>query len=182
MLTVSDNIVVSMDYSLRLTDGQVIDSSEGREPLEFVTGQGQIIPGLEKALYGMSLGDEKDVVVQPSEGYGEFDSDLFETLPRSVFPADVELEEGMGFRMRTDGGQIVVAYVDSIEDDQVTVNLNHPLAGETLYFKVKIAGLREATEQDLAGCSGSCGSCGCGCGEDDEDCGCDDEEGCCCHN
>ncbi|MHB1294973.1 MAG: FKBP-type peptidyl-prolyl cis-trans isomerase [Anaerolineae bacterium] len=181
MLTVQDDIVVSMDYVLRLADGQVADSSEGREPLEFVQGHGSIIPGLEQALYDMEAGQEKDVTVAPADGYGEFDSDMFETLPREAFPAGVELEVGMAFRMRTETGETVVATISELDEEDVTLNLNHPLAGQTLYFHVKIAGLREATEEDLAGgCAGCGGSCGCGEG-DDEDCGEDCHGHGCCH-
>jgi FKBP-type peptidyl-prolyl cis-trans isomerase SlyD len=177
MFTVTDDMVVSLDYTLRLEDGQVVDSSEGQEPLEFVQGQGAVIPGLEKALYGMLVGEEKEVVVQPEDGYGEFDSDLFETLPRSVFPADMVLEQGMGFRMRADSGEVVLAFVDHLEDDQVVVNLNHPLAGKKLLFSVRVVDLREATPEELQGTCGSCGGCS-SCGD-----GCDDEdESCCCQN
>ena len=168
MLTVQDNMAVSLDYTLRLADGQIVDTSEGREPLVFIQGQGQIIPGLERELYGMALGEEKDVVVAPVDGYGEFDSELLETLPRSIFPADIVLEPGMGFRMRTDTGQVVIVYIHSLEDDQVVVDLNHPLAGETLYFHVKIADLREASADELGGGCSTCSSCGGSCDEDDE--------------
>ncbi len=176
-VTVQDNWVISLGYTLRLADGQVVDTSEGHEPLEFVTGQGQIIPGLESALLGMAVGDEKDVVVAPADGYGEREPDLSETLPRSIFPPEVEV--GDSFRMRTETGQMVVVYVDSIDENNVVVDLNHPLAGETLYFHVKVLDAREATEEDLAGCAG-CGdgcSCGCSCGEGDD---CGEDEACDC--
>ncbi|HHX64171.1 MAG TPA: peptidylprolyl isomerase [Chloroflexi bacterium] len=164
MLNVTDGTVVSLEYALRLEDGEVVDSSEGTEPLTFIPGKGQLISGLEKALYGMSEGQEKDIVVEPGDGYGEFESDLFETLPRSIFPPDLELEEGMGFRMHTESGEVAIVYVDTIEDDAVVVNLNHPLAGERLFFHVKIVGVRAATPEELAGdCGGGC-SCGTGCG------------------
>lgn len=179
-------MVVSLDYTLKLEDGQVVDSSEGQEPLEFVQGQGAVIPGLEKALYGMIVGEEKQVVVEPEDGYGEFDSDLFETLPRDVFPADMVLEPGMGFRMRTDTGEVVLAFVDHMEDGEVVVNLNHPLAGKKLLFDVKVVDLREATPEELEAACTSCGGCsscgeGCDCGDEGEeccDCG-DDGEKCC---
>jgi len=178
MFTVADDMVVSLDYTLKLEDGQIVDSSEGQEPLEFVQGQGAIIPGLEKALYGMIVGEEKNVVVEPEEGYGEFDSDLFETLPRNVFPADMILEPGMGFRMRTDSGEVALAFIDHSEGDEVVVNLNHPLAGKRLLFNVKVVDLREATPEEL---EGGCESCA-GCSSCGDDCGCDDEgEGCCCN-
>ncbi len=175
MLTVRDDLVVSVDYTLRLADGEIVDSSIGRGPLTFIQGRGEIIPGLEKALYGMSVGEEKDIVVAPADAYGEFDADLLKTLPRSVFPADMILEEGQGFRLRTNSGQVVVAYVYAIEDDQVTLDLNHPLAGETLYFNVKIAGLREATAEELANSPRPGGCSECASGQE----GCGSGEGCC---
>lgn len=170
MLSVRDDLVVSLDYTLRLADGQVVDTSEGTDPLQFIQGRGEIIPGLEAQLYGMTVGQEKQVEVAPADGYGEMDVDLFETLPRAMFPQDMELEQGMAFRMRSEDGQTVIAYVDSVEDENVVVNLNHPLAGERLFFSVKIADLREATPEELeGGCAGGCGGC-CGCeGHDHEE-------------
>lgn len=170
LMIVQDDVCVGIDYTLRLEDGEVIDSSEGRGPLEFIQGRGQIIPGLERELYGMSLGDEKAVVVAPADGYGEFDSELLETLPRSAFPQDMELQEGMGLRMRTQDGRVVVVYVRSSDQEQVVVDLNHPLAGKTLHFDVRIAGLREATDDELAGgCAGGCAGCGGGCGDNEDE-------------
>jgi len=181
MANVQHDMVVSIDYRLHLGDKQILDASELGQPLTFVQGHGQIISGLEAALEGMALNEEKDVVVAPRDGYGELDADLYEELPRSLFPPDVK--EGMAFRMRTDTGQPVIVYVDQIKGDEVTVNLNHPLAGKTLYFHVKIAGLREATPEELqGGCGHSCASCGHSCGsedEGDEECCCDDEDRCC---
>ena len=149
--TVADNQVVSLDYTLRLDNGQVMDSSEGRDPLEFIQGQGQIIPGLEKELYGMAVDDEKKVVVAPGDAYGELEPDNFEWVERGAFPADMELIEGMGLRMRdSNSGEVMEAYVAEISSDRVKLDFNHPLAGETLHFQVKIAGLRDATSEELA--------------------------------
>ncbi len=168
-MIVQDDVCVGIDYTLRLESGEVLDSSEGRGPLEFIQGRGEIIPGLEQALYGMSLGDTKEVVVAPADAYGEFDSELLETLPRSVFPVDMELEVGMGLRMRTQEGRAVVVYVREANDESVTVDLNHPLAGKTLHFAVRIASLREASPEELAGgCEGGCASCGGGCCSDED--------------
>lgn len=174
MNSVQDNVVVSLEYTLRLADNEIVDSSEGREPLSFIQGMGHVIPGLERALEGMTIGDEKDIVVAPEDGYGERNPDLVEVLPRSIFPAEVEI--GEAYHMHTESGASVLVYVEEVGEETVSVNLNHPLAGETLYFHVKVAGLREATDQELAeGLEGSC-SCGCG-GCDDDDC---DDEGCGC--
>jgi FKBP-type peptidyl-prolyl cis-trans isomerase SlyD len=150
-LTVADNMVVSMDYTLTLDSGEVIDSSDGREPLEFLHGRGQIIPGLEKELYGMTVGDMKKVSVAPAEGYGEADDDAFQVYPRSAFPDDMELTEGMALHMRdTESNQVIEAYIYEVRPDDVVLDFNHPLAGETLYFDVKIADVRHATSEELA--------------------------------
>jgi len=151
-LTVADDLVVSLDYTLRLDDGEVIDTSttDDGEPLEFLHGRGQIIPGLEQSLVGMAIGDEKDVVVTPADGYGEEDPEAFQEVPLDVFPPDMTLEPGMGLGMRDSSGQALNAYVVEVRPEGVLLDFNHPLAGETLYFSVKIAGLRPATEEELA--------------------------------
>ena len=149
-LTVADDLVVSLDYTLRLDDGETIDTSVDQEPLELLQGRGQIIPGLEQALYGMAVDDQKDVVVAPAEGYGEKDSDAFELVARDVFPTDLDLRPGGGLRMRDESGQAMVAYVAEVRPDEVLLDFNHPLAGETLYFEVRIAALRPATVEELA--------------------------------
>lgn len=149
-LKVSDGLVVSLDYTLRLDDGEVVDTSTDQDPLEFLQGRGQIINGLEQALYGMEIGDEKDVEVEPSAGYGEYDNDAFQVVPHDVFPPDMTLTPGMGLRMRDSSGQVLEAYVAEVRPDGVLLDFNHPLAGETLYFQVKISGLRPATSEELA--------------------------------
>jgi FKBP-type peptidyl-prolyl cis-trans isomerase SlyD len=148
-LTVVDDLVVSLDYVLQLDDGEVIDTSQDQEPLEYLQGRGQIVPGLEQAVYGMAVGEKKDVVVAPADGYGERDPEAYEMVDRDVFPADLNLEPGMGLGMRDDEGQALVAYVAEVRPDGVVLDFNHPLAGETLHFNVQIAGLRSATSEEL---------------------------------
>jgi FKBP-type peptidyl-prolyl cis-trans isomerase SlyD len=149
-LTVTDDLVVGLDYTLRLDDGEIIDSSTDQEPLEFLQGRGQIIPGLEQALYGMAVEDEKDVTVAPAEAYGEQDPDAIELVDRHVFPPDLDLRPGIGLRMRDDTGRALEAYVKEIRPDGVVLDFNHPLAGETLHFHVRIAVLRPPTSEELA--------------------------------
>jgi FKBP-type peptidyl-prolyl cis-trans isomerase SlyD len=149
-LKVADGLVVGLDYTLRLDDGEVIDSSTDGEPLEFLQGQRQIIPGLEQSLYGMMLGDEKDVEVAPADAYGESDPDAVELVDRDVFPPDLSLAPGMALRMRDSSGQALEAYVAEVRPDGVLLDFNHPLAGETLFFRVKIAALRPATSEELS--------------------------------
>jgi FKBP-type peptidyl-prolyl cis-trans isomerase SlyD len=147
---VADDMVVSLDYTLRLDNGDVIDTSAGREPLQFVQGTGGIITGLEDALYGMSVGEEKEVVVQPDAGYGAVDDQAYQRVSRQMFPEDLDLEEGMGLRLRDqDTGQPVNAYVAELKDDNVLLDFNHPLAGETLYFDVKVVDVRQATDEEI---------------------------------
>lgn len=149
-LIVKDDLVVSLDYTLRLDGGQIVDSSGGGEPLEFLQGRGSIIPGLERALYGMAVGAEKDVVIAPADGYGNRDPDAFDTVPRSAFPPDLELEVGQTLNMRDSRTrQVFQTTVCEIRADDVLLDFNHPLAGETLHFHVQVAGLRAATGEEL---------------------------------
>ncbi len=149
--SVQDDLVVSFDYTLRLDDGEVVDSSEGREPLAYLHGRGQIVPGLERELYGMSVGEEKSVTVAAEEGYGSYDEERLQEVPLSSFPEDLELEEGMSVRMRdVNTDQLFEAYIDAIDEETVTLDFNHPLAGETLFFDVKIVDVREASGDELA--------------------------------
>lgn len=168
---VEKDAVVGIDYTLYV-DGKVIDSS-GDQPLEYLQGHNNIIPGLEKQLEGMTVGEEKEVIVSPAEGYGELNAEGFFNLPRSHFPADYDLRPGMPLRMRTNDGRILTVTVTDVSDEEIGLDMNHPLAGKTLVFKTKIASLRLGTEKEIAqgglaqncsGCgSGSSGSCsGCG--------------------
>lgn len=149
-MEVKDDLVVSLDYTLRLDDGEVIDSSQGVGPLSFLQGRGQIIEGLERELYGMSEGDEKQVSVSPEDGYGQYKKSRIQAVPRDTFPEDMELEEGMSVRLQdSQSGRQFEAYVNEIGSDQVVLDFNHPLAGETLHFDVKVAGLRQASDEEL---------------------------------
>jgi FKBP-type peptidyl-prolyl cis-trans isomerase SlyD len=150
-LRVADDMVVSLHYTLRLDDGEVIDSSSSQEPLAYLQGHGQIISGLEQELYGLVVGDVKNVIVAPSDGYGEVDQEAFQLVSHDLFPDDMSLEEGMGLRMRdVNTGQPVEATITEIRQDGVMLDLNHPLAGETLHFRVKIEALRQATKEELS--------------------------------
>jgi FKBP-type peptidyl-prolyl cis-trans isomerase SlyD len=151
MSRVADDMVVSLDYTLRLDNDQVIDSSEGREPLEFIQGEGHIIPGLERELYGMEIGDEKSVTVAPGEGYGERDDSQVQMVGRDAFQPDAELTVGMGVQMQDpQSGQVFQGTISQVNDGHVVIDFNHPLAGETLHFDVSIAGLRAATADELS--------------------------------
>lgn len=137
-----------MEYTLHV-DGQLVDSSEGRAPLEFLQGAGNIIPGLEEELYGMELGESKNVIVSAEDGYGELDPDAFVDVPRAQFPAEIPLEPGIELQVRDDTGRVLLARIDRVDDQSVRLDFNHPLAGKELNFQVKIVGLRDATEEEL---------------------------------
>jgi len=148
---VRDGLVVGIDYVMSLESGEVVDTTEGEEPLEILQGAGEVVEGLEKALYGLRVGESKHVVVPPEEGFGEYEEDSEVAMPRSEFPRDFELEEGMEIYMQTDeDDEPVPAYVVSVDRNEVVVDFNHPLAGETLHFDVTVRSLRPATSEELA--------------------------------
>jgi|CXWJ01.1.fsa_nt_gi FKBP-type peptidyl-prolyl cis-trans isomerase SlyD len=146
--SVQDGVVVSMEYTLHV-DGELLDSSDGQGPLQFLVGYGNIIPGLENEMMGMKIGDSKKVIVQPVDGYGEFDEEAFMEVPRDQFPKDMKLEEGVELTVRDNEDNARMARVDRIEGDTVTLNFNHPLAGDELRFYVKVVKLREPNEEEL---------------------------------
>jgi FKBP-type peptidyl-prolyl cis-trans isomerase SlyD len=148
-MKVDDALVVSMDYTLHV-EGKVMDTSEGHEPLEFIQGQGHIIAGLESALYGMAIGESKSVVVSAKEGYGEVDPEAFMDVPRAEFPPDVPLTVGTELELRDKGEHPVYARIATVSDDNVRLDMNHPLAGKELHFDVTIAALRPATAEEVA--------------------------------
>lgn len=146
--TVQNDVVVSIEYSLQV-DGEEIDSSKGQDPLQFLVGHGNIISGLEREMMGMKVGESKDVVVSAADGYGEYDDEAYMDVPRAEFPQDMPVEEGLELSVRDDQGQSRYARIDSIEGDVVTLNFNHPLAGDELHFNVKVVDLREPTSEEL---------------------------------
>lgn len=182
-MTISKDKKVSIKYILKDAEGEIIDSSEDTEPLEYIHGNGHLIPGLEAALEGKSAGEKLSVAVAPEDAYGEREEELVFPVPRSNFDG-TEIEVGMQFEAASPEGSHVVTVVE-VDDENVTVDANHPLAGETLYFDVEIVDVREATPEELEALNQP--SCGCGCGGDDDDdcdcgsggCGCGCGGGCC---
>ena len=141
--TVQDGVVVSMEYSLHV-DGELLDTSDGQGPLQFLVGYGNVISGLEQEMMGMKIGDSKDVVVQPEDGYGEFDEEAFITVPRDQFPKDIPVEVDTELTVRDDEGHARYARVDSVEGDNVRLDFNHPLAGKALNFAVTVKDIKAA--------------------------------------
>ncbi len=147
VLKIQDGQVVSMDYTLHV-DGEVLDTSSGHAPLEFLQGAGNIIPGLEQELYGMAVGESKQVIVQPEEGYGALDPEAFVEIPKEQFPSNIPLEIGIEIQVTNQDGQPMHARIDAVNDETVTLDFNHPLAGKELHFDVKVVSLREATDEE----------------------------------
>ena len=149
-LLVGDGTVVAFHYRLTNDAGDVLDSSEGSEPLTYLQGSGNIVPGLERQLTGHVAGDKFDALVPPAEGYGERHPVPAQALPRSSFPEGVELQAGMGFIAQGPSGHDIPLFIVSVGEDEVKVDVNHPLAGETLHFNVEVVGVRAATDEEKA--------------------------------
>jgi FKBP-type peptidyl-prolyl cis-trans isomerase SlyD len=146
---VADDVVVSIDYSLTV-DGEVIDSTEGDEPLQFLQGHQNIIPGLERELAGMKIGDAKQVTVSPAEAYGDVDPENVIDVPRDEFPEEIPMEVGTELEVRNADGEVLSATIAEVNGETIRLDFNHPLAGKQLTFDVTVTDLREATEEELA--------------------------------
>lgn len=149
-MQIAQDHVVSIHYTLTNDQGETLDSSlERGDPLTYLHGHGNIIPGLEEALLGKVSGDQLDVTVEPSDGYGERVEELIQEVPRSAFQGAEELVPGMQFQAQTDAGTRVFT-ITAVSGDNVTVDGNHPLAGERLHFSVEVTDIRPSTEEELA--------------------------------
>jgi FKBP-type peptidyl-prolyl cis-trans isomerase SlyD len=150
-MDIAKDRVVSIEYKLHLGDGKLIDESDPGDPLVYLHGYEEIVPGLEKALEGKKTGDSLKVQVSPEEGYGEFDPDGVEEVPRDEFPPEMELEEGGIVTATDEDGDDVEFLVKELRDNgkTVVVDFNHPLAGKTLHFEVTVREVRAATAEEL---------------------------------
>jgi len=146
---VADDVVVSLAYKLTV-DGEVLDESEADDALQFLQGHRNIIPGLESQLNGMKIGESKTVVVPPETGYGEVDKDSIDEIPVTEFPEGVTPEVGLELEIKDKDGNEMYGRVLSIQEDTVTMDFNHPLAGKELHFEVKVMDLRVATGEEMA--------------------------------
>lgn len=167
-MAISDNQVISIEYELREAGGtEILDSNVGQAPLEFITGKGHIIPGLESQLKEYAAGDKADIKVDAALAYGEYNPDAVSDIPKEQFTG-IELEKGMALYGQSDDGNTVQVIVKDFNDETVTVDYNHPLAGKDLLFSVSLLNIREATPDEVisgqvGGGNDSCCGSGCGC-------------------
>jgi len=196
--------VIAIEYTLNDANSkEQLDTNVGGNPLEFISGMGQIIPGLEKEIENLAAGEKVDVMVEPAEAYGEYNDEAVQNLPKEQF-AGIDLVEGMTLYGTGEDQQTVQVTVKTVADNEVTIDYNHPMAGRTLMFSVSILDVRDATEEELqtgvvggmAAAGGCCGGGSCGShdhgseekeveccggekhGEEHECCGGHDGEGC----
>lgn len=136
-MKIAENAAVSIHYTLTNEAGEVLDSSQGQEPLDYIHGSGQIIPGLEAALEGKQVGDTLQVTIAPEDAYGPRHEELIQPVPREAFEGVEDIEPGMQFQAQSEEGVQLVT-VAAVDETTVTVDANHPLAGETLHFDVEV--------------------------------------------
>jgi FKBP-type peptidyl-prolyl cis-trans isomerase SlyD len=148
-MKVAQDLVVAFHYTLKDEAGSVIDQSAG-EPMAYLHGHGQIVPGLERELTGRSAGDKLQVRVAPAEGYGEYNAALVQQVPRDAFARIPGLHVGMELQTRTQSGHAATVVVTEIGTAVVTIDGNHSLAGKTLFFDIEIAEVRDASEEELS--------------------------------
>lgn len=149
-MKIEPNSVVSIHYTLTDNNGEVIDSSVEGETLNYLAGAGNIIPGLDNELMGCVVGDKKQVVVQPEDGYGENDPTLVQTLPASAFTGIDKIEVGMEFQAQNEAGEVHYVVVKEVANNEITIDGNHALAGQVLNFDVSIEAIRPASEEEIA--------------------------------
>lgn len=132
---------VRVHYTGKLTDGSVFDSSEGRDPLEFVVGQGQVIPGFDMALMEMEVGDSKTVEIPSEQAYGESNPENIVEFPKSEFPADFDIQEGIQLQLQDNDGNVIPVYIKEVKEDTVMLDANFPLAGKDLIFDIELVSI-----------------------------------------
>jgi FKBP-type peptidyl-prolyl cis-trans isomerase SlyD len=143
-MQVGPGTIVTMDYTLRLDSGDVVDSSEGRDPLVFHFGRGQVIPGLERELTGLQSGDQKEIQVGPEDGYGTREAEAIHEIPLDRFPQNITPEVGMRLTVKGPQGEEMPFTIIAVSESNATLDFNHPLAGERLNFSVTVRDVRSA--------------------------------------
>ena len=148
-LMIGKNSVVSMHYTLKNDDGEVMDTSEGKTPMVYLHGANNLIPGLENELQGKVAGTKFSTTIPPAEAYGEMKPEFVQVVNKSMFEGIESIEPGMSFVAQGEGGMKQQVRVTAVENDDITVDANHPMAGLTLHFEIEVADVREATPQEL---------------------------------
>ncbi|GAB1657698.1 peptidylprolyl isomerase [Mannheimia haemolytica] len=175
-MNITKDLVPSIAYQVRTQEGVLVDEAPVNQPLEYLHGHNNLVEGLEKALEGKAVGDVFEVRVKPEEGYGEYNDNMVQRVPKDVFMGVDELEVGMRFIADTDLGPLPVV-ITEVDGDEVVVDGNHMLAGQELLFSVEVVGIREATAEEIAhGHVHGGHEHGCGCGGHDHH---HDHDGCC---
>jgi peptidylprolyl isomerase len=162
MKKVKNGLFVQVDYTGSLTNGDVFDTSNGREPLEVQMGAGQLIQGFENALIDMSVDEEKKFTLTPEEAYGQRDEKLVRDFPRKDVPPELDPKVGQTVAMTTADGRQIPAHITEVDDQNVTIDMNHPLAGKSLTFDIKVVGITNEATQNSKGCGTGC-DCSTGC-------------------
>lgn len=157
---VENGLYVSVDYRGTLQNGDVFDDSHGRQPLEVHMGVGQLIAGFEKQLMGMALNDKKQFTLEPEDAYGQRDESLTRDFAWADLPAEMEPQVGMMIALQSPEGQQMPAKITHLDDEKLSVDLNHPLAGESLTFEIEVVGISESPTQSHAGCGSGCACSG----------------------
>ena len=147
-MQIAENSVVTIHYTLTNSEGEVLDSSQGQEPLAYLAGASNIIPGLENALTGKQVGDKLDVTVEPEEAYGPLREELVQKVDHENFQGIDDIQVGMQFMAQAPWGEQPVTVI-AVEEDGITLDGNHPLAGQTLTFAVEVMAVRSATDEEL---------------------------------
>lgn len=147
MQTAKENDKVKVHYKGTLNDGTVFDSSEGKDPLEFTLGSGQVIPGFDKEIKGMQVEETKNIQVPASEAYGEKRDDLYQEIPKDKLPDDIDYQVGLRLISKTPEGQEIPITVNEVKDNSIVIDANHPLAGEDLNFEIKLVEIDENSSE-----------------------------------
>ena len=161
MKKVENGMFVSVDYKGTLKNGDVFDSSQGRQPLEAKMGEGHLISGFENELMGMSLNENKTFTLEPEEAYGQRNDNLKHAIPRADIPPELNPQVGMMVDLQSSEGQQIPAQIVHLDEEKLTLDMNHPLAGETLNFEIEVVGISDTPTQAPSACG-----CGCACSQD----------------
>ena len=145
---IQNDLVVTLDYKLFVED-ELLESTDDGEPIQFLQGHGQIIPGLEDAIFNLKVGDTKKVVIEPENAYGEYDQESIEVAKIEEFSEEVPMDVGTFLDFRDDDDEVLSAQIVEADEETVTLDFNHPLAGKTLTFEITVTDLRPATEEEL---------------------------------